>query len=182
VDHERSCVFQQSGPDDWGPFPSSSAPVSPILALVGFIGLCLLVAAVDGSMAVRALHYSHRTLRAPAGVMPVWALAPAWTVLSAMIGVAAWLVWKRLGAAPSLRLWGWQLAASALWAPVFFGLHSPGLALGVLAVLLLLVGLTIRTFRRFDRRAAVLMIPYAVWCLYVGYLNAGFLLLHSRLV
>ena len=178
MDHKRSCVFQQSGPDDWGSFPGSSAPVSPRLALVGFIGLCLLVAAVDGSMAARAVHYSHPTLRAPAGVMPIWMLVPVWIALSTMIGVAAWLVWKRLGAAPSLRLWGWQLAASALWAPAFFGLHSPALALGVIGVLLLLVVLTIRAFRRFDRRAALLMVPYAVWCLYFAYLDGGFLLLN----
>lgn len=140
--------------------------------------MCLLVAAVDGSMAARAIHYSHRIVKAPAGTVPVWVLGPVWAALSVMIGVAAWLVWKRLGAAPSLRLWGWQLAVSALWAPAFFVLHSPALALGVLAVLLLLTVLTIRAFRRFDHRAAMLMVPYAVWCLYVGYLNTGVLLLH----
>jgi benzodiazapine receptor len=129
-------------------------------------------------MTARAIHYYHRTPHAPAGMVPVWVLAPAWIALSAMIGVAAWLVWRRLGAAPSLRLWGWQLAASALWAPAFFGLHMPALALGVIAVLLLLIVLTIRTFWRFDRLAAWLMVPYAVWCLYVAYLNAGFLLLN----
>lgn len=149
-----------------------------MLALVGFIGLCLLVAAVDGSMAARVVHYSHHVLRAPAGMVPVWVFGLVWIVLSTMIGVAAWLVWKQLGAAPSLRLWGWQLAASALWAPAFFGLHSPILALGVIAVLLLLIVLTIRAFRRFDRRAALLMVPYAVWCVYVAYLNTGVLLLH----
>ncbi len=111
-------------------------------------------------------------------MVSVWVLAPIWIALSGMIGVAAWLVWKRLGAAPSLRLWGWQLAASALWAPAFFGLHSPALALGVIAVLLLLIMLTIRTFRRFDRVAGWLMVPYAAWCLYVAYLNTGFLLLN----
>ena len=145
---------------------------------MGFIGLCLLVAAVDGSMTARAIHQWYLTLHAPAGTPPNWVFAPVWTALYVMIGIAAWLVWRRLGAAPSLRLWGWQLAANALWAPAFFGLHSPALAMGVIVVLLLLVALTIRSFRRIHRIAAFLMVPYGVWCLYAAYLNAGFLILN----
>jgi len=146
--------------------------------LVGFIGLCLLVGAVSGSMTARAVHHWYLTLRAPAGTPPTWVFVPVWTALYVMIGVAGWLVWRRLGAASPLRLWGWQLAANALWAPAFFGLHSPALAMGVVIVLLLFIALTIVAFRRIHRTAAMLMVPYGAWCLYAAYLNAGFLLLN----
>jgi benzodiazapine receptor len=140
--------------------------------------LCLLVGAVDGSMTARAVHSWYSRLHAPPGTPPNWVFAPVWTTLYVTIGTAAWLVWRRLGAARPLRLWGWQLAANALWAPAFFGFHSPTLALGVIAALLVLIGFTIRAFRRAHRLAAVLMLPYAAWCLYAAYLNAGFLLLN----
>jgi benzodiazapine receptor len=153
-------------------------PVSPVLALVGFIGLCLLVGAVSGSMTARVIHTWYATLHAPPGTPPNWVFAPVWTALYIMIGTAGWLVWKRLGAARAVRLWGWQLAADALWAPAFFGLHSPALAMGVMVVLLALIGLTIRRFRRASRPATILMLPYAAWCVYAAYLNAGFLLLN----
>ena len=153
-------------------------PVSPVLALVGFVGLCLLVGAVGGSMTVRAVHHWYLTLRMPPGTPPSWVFAPVWTALYISIGVAGWLVWKRLGASAPLRLWGWQLAANALWAPMFFGLHSPKLAMIVMIVLLPLIVLTMRRFRRFDRLAAYLMLPYGVWCCYAAYLNAGFLFLN----
>ncbi len=153
-------------------------PVSSTLALVGFIGLCLLVGMVGGSMTARALHHWYYTLHQPPGTPPNWVFAPVWMALYVMIGVAGWLVWKRLGAAPPLRLWGWQLAANALWAPAFFGVHSPALAMGVMIVLLFLVSLTIRAFRRSNRVAAMLMAPYGGWCLYAAYLNAGFLILN----
>jgi tryptophan-rich sensory protein len=153
-------------------------PVSPTLALVGFIGLCLLVGAVGGSMTARAIPHWYQTLHEPAGTLPAWVFAPVWTVLYVMIGVAAWLIWRRLGAAPPLRLWGWQLAANAIWAPAFFGLHSPAMALGVMIALLFLLAMTIRSFRRVQRTAAILMVPYGAWCLYAAYLNAGFLLLN----
>ncbi|HEY1411985.1 MAG TPA: TspO/MBR family protein [Rhodopila sp.] len=149
-----------------------------MLALVGFIGLCLLVGLVGGSMTARAVHAWYPALHAPPGTPPNWVFAPVWSALYVMIGTAGWLVWKRLGAARPLRLWGWQLLVNALWAPAFFGLHSPTLAMGILVVLLLLIALTVRSFRRVDRTAAVLMLPYGGWCLYAAYLTAGFLLLN----
>ncbi|WP_428534211.1 TspO/MBR family protein [Rhodopila sp.] len=154
-------------------------PVSPTLALVGFVGLCLLVGLVGGSMTARAVQHWYLTLRAPPGTPANWVFAPVWGALYVMIGVAGWLVWRRIGAAPPLRLWGWQLAANAIWAPTFFGLHSPAMAMGVMAVLLVMIALTIRSFRRVQRPAAILMMPYGAWCLYAAYLNAGFLVLNG---
>jgi benzodiazapine receptor len=140
--------------------------------------LCLLVGLVDGSMAARATHTWYARLHAPPGTPPNWVFAPVWTVLYVSIGTAGWLVWRRIGAARPLRLWGWQLLANALWAPAFFGLHQPALAMGVMVALLVLIGLTIRSFRRADRVAVALMLPYGAWCLYAAYLNAGFLVLN----
>src|SRR5271168_2847736 len=124
-------------------------------------------------MTAKAMHAWYPGLHAPPGTPPNWVFAPVWSALYVMIGTAGWRVWRRLGAARPLRLWGWQLLANALWAPAFFGLHSPALALCVMAALLVLIGFTIRAFRRVHRLAAVLMLPYAAWCLYAAYLNAG---------
>jgi tryptophan-rich sensory protein len=129
-------------------------------------------------MTARAVHGWYARLHAPPGTPPNWVFAPVWAALYVMIGTAAWLVWRRLGAARPLRLWGWQLAANALWAPSFFGLHSPALAMGVMLLMLALIGLTIRAFRRVHRLAAGLMLPYAGWGLYAAYLNAGYLVLN----
>ncbi len=130
-------------------------------------------------MTAHAVPRWYASLTAPPGTPPNWVFAPVWTTLYAMIGVAGWLVWRRSGTTRILRLWGWQLAANALWAPAFFGLHSPALALGVMAVMLILIGVTIRAFRPIQRAAAMLMLPYLAWCLYAGYLNLGFLLLNE---
>lgn len=153
-------------------------PISPVLALVGFIGLCLLVGLVGGSVTVPALRGWYQSLHAPPGTPPNWVFAPVWSTLYVMIGVAGWLAWKRTGAARPLRLWGWQLAANAIWCPVFFGLHSPALGIVVMAALLVMLALTVRAFAGVHRVAALLMVPYAAWCLYATYLNMGFLLLN----
>jgi tryptophan-rich sensory protein len=155
-------------------------PVSSVLALVGFVGLCLLVGVAGASLAGHALRVWYPTLTAPPGTPPNWVFAPVWSVLYVMMGVAAWLVWKRRGPSRALRLWGWQLAGNALWVPAFFSLRSPPLGLAVLAGTLVLIALTIKAFRRVRRTAGWLMAPYAGWCLYAAYLNAGFWLLNHR--
>jgi tryptophan-rich sensory protein len=171
---QRTRVFQQTGPHEWGSYPGSSTPVSPILALVGFVGLCLLVGAADAAVVHGAVRGWYASLHAPPGTPPNWVFAPVWSVLYVMVGVAGWLVWRRTGAARPLRLWGWQLAANALWTPAFFGLHNPPLALAVVVLLLVLIGFTIRSFARVQRPAAWLMLPYLAWGCYATYLSAGF--------
>jgi benzodiazapine receptor len=152
--------------------------VSPALALVGFVGLCLLVGAVGGSMTAQAVRGWYPALIQPPGTPPTVVFGPVWSVLYILIGTAGWLVWKRRGASRPLRLWGWQLAANALWAPAFFGLHSPRFAMGVMLVLLALIALTIRAFLPIRRLAGWMMLPYFIWCLFAAYLNAGFWILN----
>ena len=112
----------------------------------------------------------YQTLHAPPGTPPSWLFAPVWSTLYVMIGVAGWLVWRRVGAAKPVRLWGWQLAANAAWSPAFFGLHSPALAMADITILIGLIGLTAVAFQRVHRVAMALMLPYAAWCLYAAYL------------
>ena len=118
------------------------------------------------------------SLATPPGTPPRFVVGPVWTVLHVLIGVAGWLIWRRIGAASMLRrplrLWGWQLLLNALWTPAFFGLRNPVAGLAVMAALLVLIVLTLRAFARIDGPAAGLFAPYALWVTYVGYLNLGF--------
>ena len=148
--------------------------MSPVLALVGFVGLCLLVAAADGSIVAGAARGWYLSLNRPPGTPPNWVFAAVWTALYAMIGLAGWLVWRRTVGTRALRLWGWQLAANAFWMPAFFALHSPPLAFAICLVLLGLIALTLRAFLPLRPAAAWLMAPYLAWTGYVTYLTAGF--------
>lgn len=167
-------VFLNTDPEEWGSYPGSSTPVSPILALVGFVGLCLLVAVAGGTMVAGTAKPWYLALTRPPGTPPDWVLGLAWLCLYAAVGVAGWLAWRRATANRPLRLWGWQLAASACWVPAFFALHSPPLALAVSLVLLVLISLTVRAFAALRPLAAWLMAPYLAWTAFATYLIAGF--------
>jgi benzodiazapine receptor len=168
------CVFLNTDPNGWGSYPGSSTPVSPVLALVGFVGLCLLVGAADGTVVAGTSWAWFLSLTAPPGVIPRMVFAPIWISLYALVGVSGWLAWRRAISTRPLRLWGWQLAANAFWAPAFFALRSPPLALAVSLVLLVLVAMTMRAFARLQPLAGWLLAPYFAWTGYETYLTAGF--------
>lgn len=106
---------------------------------------------------------------------PAWLFGPVWTVLYAMIGVAAFLVWRQgFGQAAvrwALALFVIQLAFNLAWTPVFFGAQSVGGALLVILALLPLLVLTIRQFLQVDRLAGWLLIPYLAWVAFATILN-----------
>ena len=151
---------------------------SPWPALVGFVGLCLLVGASAAALNAPAMQGWYPALSRPPATPPDWLFAPVWTVLLVMVGTSAWLVWWR---APqgrrqtaALTLWGWQLLLNAAWSPAFFGMQNPALGLLVIVPLLVLIVMTVLAFARLQRLAAVLLVPYLCWTGYATYLNAGF--------
>jgi len=147
-----------------------------VLALIGFVGLCLLVGAVDGIVTRSSVNAWYLSLAHPPLTPPNAVFAPVWTALYVMIGVAGWMIWQAgetRPVRPALRLWGWQLLLNALWTPAFFGLHNPALGLVVLVPLLVLIALTIRAFAPLRLAAAWLMAPYFVWSCFATWLNLG---------
>ncbi|MBR3561384.1 MAG: tryptophan-rich sensory protein [Oscillospiraceae bacterium] len=115
-------------------------------------------------------------LSPPALVFPV-----VWTILYALMGVsAARVALTGAGADRSkgLRLYLIQLAFNFFWSIIFFNLQEFGFAFLWLVVLWALILMTAFTFRRVDRTAALLQIPYLVWVLFAGYLNFGVWLLN----
>lgn len=99
-----------------------------------------------------------------------------WTVLYALMGIALYRILrskksKERGLA--LRLFAVQLAANFIWPLLFFGLRLYGPSAVLLAILIVLILLTMRSFDRLDRVAFYLMVPYLLWCLFALYLNIG---------
>jgi len=112
-------------------------------------------------------------------VQPDWApppsvFGPVWTVLYALMGIAAWLVWRSGGFRTNrqaLTLFLVQLALNALWSWLFFAWHRGGLAFTDIVVLWLFIAATIVFFWRVRPLAGVLLIPYLLWVSFAAVLN-----------
>ena len=150
---------------------SSSHPLRPALALVGWLLVCF-AAAVMGGLFMPGEWYA--SLKKPSWNPPAWVFGPVWTALYTMMAVAAWLVWRRGGFAAQRRLLTLflvQLALNAAWTPLFFGLKQPGWAFTEIVLLWLAIGATLFAFRPVSRVAAWLLAPYLAWVSFAATLN-----------
>jgi tryptophan-rich sensory protein len=147
-----------------------------IAALSGFLGLSLIVSAGGGFLTAGSIADWYPTLAKPSFNPPDWIFGPVWSLLYLMMAIAAWRVWRRAGWSQgrnALLLHLLQLSANFLWSALFFGLRRPDLALIDCLLLLALVILTTLAFRRQDRVAALLMMPYAAWVAFACVLNTA---------
>jgi benzodiazapine receptor len=144
--------------------------------LLGLLALCFGVAALAGAVTSRSVDVWYPTLAKPGFTPPEWMFGPVWSVLYALMAIAAWRVWRRAGlqgAGFAFLLFGLQLALNLEWTILFFGQHAIGWALADMVVLLLLIVATMSSFWRIDRIAGLLFLPYVLWVGYAMLLNAA---------
>lgn len=141
--------------------------------LAFFILICL---AVGGSGAAFPPGEWYRQLAKPPFNPPAWIFGPVWTLLYMLMGVSAWLVWRRPGlpaAQYPLLLFAVQMTLNGAWSWIFFGFHRTGLALIDILLLWAAIAATLLSFWRIRKTAAVLLIPYLLWVTFAVYLNAS---------
>ena len=152
----------------------------PLGSLALAVLVCEVVGASGAVFTATGLESWYGTLERPAVAPPNWVFGPVWTALFALMGGAAWLVWRRLDgpdAAPARRalwLFAGQFALNLAWSAAFFWAQSPAAGLVVIAALWLAIAATLVAFRRVDRRAGWLLVPYLAWVTFAAYLNYGF--------
>lgn len=164
---------------------SETAPTHARVRLVWLVAFILLVLGVSalGGMATDTRGW-FEALTKPSFNPPSWVFGPVWTVLYVMMAVAAWRVvgksgWRATGGARvAMSLFGLQLALNLAWSWLFFAAQRPDLALVDIVALDLAVFATGWAFRRHDRLAAWLLVPYACWIAFATALNADFVRLN----
>ena len=106
---------------------------------------------------------------------PNWIFGPVWTTLYTLMGIAAFLVWRKgirnREVKIALGIFVVQLVLNTLWSVIFFGLNSLAGGLVVIVVLWIAILLSIITFYRISKVAGVLLIPYILWVSFATILN-----------
>jgi len=147
--------------------------------ILGLVIAVVATEAVGGASALAAggdFRSYFDALRRPPLTPPPAAFGPAWSTLYLLMGIAAWLVWRRgvnEKSAAALGLFVAQLVLNALWSIIFFGSHKLGWALLEIALLWMMILATIIAFWRVRPLAAALLLPYLAWVSFATYLNAG---------
>jgi benzodiazapine receptor len=144
-----------------------------MISLVAWLALTFAAAAAGAIASVNAAAF-YAELARPPWAPPAAVFGPVWTVLYALMGVSAWLVWRERGKAhrgPGLCVFVTQLAANALWSWLFFHWKSGALAFADVLILLALIAATVALFWRVRRVAGLLLLPYLGWVAFASALT-----------
>lgn len=148
-----------------------------IISLLISLGVGFLSGFLVGNSSEVYMNLVKPPLSPPAAVFPV-----VWTILYILMGISAYLIY--VADAPkrekkeALNLYGLQLIMNFLWSFIFFKFNLYLLAFIWLVLLLIVVILMIKKFNKIDETAAALMVPYALWLVFAGYLNLMIVILN----
>lgn len=151
----------------------SHSRISTASGLVVWLAVCFLVAAVGATASSQAGTFYAELIR------PDWApsaavFGPVWTMLYAMMAVAAWLVWKSREtglAGIALTFFVLQLVLNGLWSWLFFSWKQGALSFLDIVFLWISIVATLALFWRVRLLAGLLLVPYLVWVTFAAALN-----------
>ena len=143
--------------------------------LIFNLAVPLITGAVSGFLTRSAMQQygqlNQPPLSPPSAVFPV-----VWTTLFLLMGISAYLVTMKRFDLPAVY---WiQLIVNFIWPLIFFNLSIYGIALAWLILLIILVIYMIFQFHDITPAAGWLQVPYLLWLIFAGYLNAGIWLLN----
>ncbi len=147
------------------------------ISLIGWLVLCFAVAGISGSWTAVEIPTWYRSLLRPAIAPPNWIFGPVWSVLYALMAIAAWLISQLPNSKErtvALLLFCLQLALNFAWSWLFFHLHRTGIAVVENVLLWVCILATIAAFLPLSRIAGWLLVPYIAWVSFAILLNFEF--------
>ncbi len=154
-----------------------------VIKLVVSIVICQLAGLIGSLFTTPSIPTWYATLQKPSFTPPNWLFAPVWTTLFVLMGISAFLVWRKglndKQVRISLSIFGAQLILNILWSIMFFGLKSPLVGFIEISILWLAILFTILKFFKISKTAGILLIPYILWVSFAAILNISIMILNS---
>lgn len=123
----------------------------------------------------------YATLNKPGFNPPNWIFGPVWTVLYIFMGISFYILWNKKTKRDRLFAYYYffvQLILNSAWSIVFFGMREISYALIVICVLWILILKTLLLFKKVDKTASNLLIPYILWVSFATILNFSIFILN----
>ncbi len=151
------------------------------ITYIVFILVCQMAGIIGSLFTAPAVKGWYTTINKSPLNPPSWVFAPVWTTLFVMMGISVSIIWlseKNEGRSKALKVFFVQLLLNTLWSIIFFGLKNPPLAFIEIIVLWFAILYTIILFRKIDRKASYLLIPYILWVSFASVLNLSIAILN----
>ena len=148
-----------------------------IYKLVLSIVACQVAGLLGSIFTMPAIPTWYAALQKPTFTPPNWLFAPAWGTLYGLMGISAFLIWRRgledHRTRTALIIFLIQLILNVLWSVVFFGLQSPLYGVIVIIALWVAILFTLLKFFKISRAAGILLVPYILWVTFAAVLNVS---------
>src|SRR3989304_8924061 len=152
------------------------------LGILAFVLVCELAGGIGSVFTTPSIPGWYEGLAKPAFNPPGWVFAPVWTILYAMMGLSAYLVYekgpRRNEVRKALAVFAGQLLLNTLWSIVFFEAHMILGAVVVIVLLWVMILASIWLFSRISQAAAYLLVPYILWVSFATVLNISLYVLN----
>jgi len=139
----------------------------------GFIGSFFTMSQIDAW---------YQFINKPSFNPPNWVFGPVWSILYLLMAISIYLFWKKglntRYQKDIFKLFVLNLLLNSLWSIVFFGFHSPTLALAIIIGLLYTIFLLIKRFLGDFSVSAYLLVPYFLWVTFATMLNIAIVILN----
>ncbi len=143
--------------------------------LVISIAVPLVIGALSAFLSMSGMK-EFEVVNKPPLTPPGWLFPVVWTILYIMMGIASYLVLNGkpgIYASKGLIFYALQLVFNFFWSIFFFRFSLYTFSFVWLLVLLALIFATIYYFYKAVKCAGYLLIPYAIWVSFAGYLTLG---------
>ena len=144
--------------------------------------LCQVAGIVGSFFTTQSIDNWYVGIKKPFFNPPDSVFAPVWITLYVLMGVSLFIVWSKgletRRSKSALSLFMAQLLLNSLWSFAFFGCSSPLVGLIVIILLWAAILLTIVSFYKISRIAALLLVPYIAWVSFAVVLNGAIFMLN----
>lgn len=152
------------------------------LVLIGSILLAEAVGGIGSFATFSAIPTWYVYLNKPFFSPPNWIFGPVWTTLYALMGISAYLVWRKVQfnkkSLPFWHVYTIQLLLNGIWSFLFFGLKFTGLAFIEILAMWYFIARSIQEANKLDKLATYLLYPYLGWVSFASILNLAIWLLN----
>ena len=147
-----------------------------ILTFILCLAIPLTIGGISGFATVTGIESWYSALNKPFFNPPNWIFAPVWTTLYALMGLGLFLIWqspKSIERTNAIAIFAIQIALNFVWSFLFFYFENPGFALIEILFLWIAIFMMILYFRKINKVAGNIQIPYLLWVSFATCLNAA---------
>jgi tryptophan-rich sensory protein len=151
------------------------------IKLIIAILLPMIIGGLSGFLTANSINDWYTTLQQPSFNPPNWVFGPVWTTLYLIMGISLFRIWILPVSAErnlAIGVFFGQMILNFFWSLIFFRWHLIGAALAEIILMWVMIATMIHLFKKLDKAAGLMNVPYLLWVTFASVLNAAYFVLN----